>query len=1367
MYGDYSRGHEPDRKRGRNYRRVLLQMGRPVLDSDVASLVDAVLGEVRATARGVGCAAGSPDYGFLVTPGRLLSVFAGAAGDVTATQGTPDVWIDYRHRFAERYPALYVRTAGGAALVTLPSLQPLDTAAGGGRAALWARVEAPTSVRVNGAPVNLTPGSTDVPQRTEFAVGAPIVETVEIGLDAGTEVWLFLLEQDEQAGTDPAFWIAPGTFHLDGLTVDAHGGGQFPSVAFPDDSGFPWSGSPTAAPPLDGLVADGLAPGTMVVAYLEAWERHVTAVEDPGIREEALGATDTTARTELLAQVKLATVTGTPTADALRAAFDSVAASTGRLTIEVPETTPTSDPCDLPELAGYTGSDNRLYRIEVHEGGSLAQVRFKWSRDNGSELFAARLNGDDNLVFDPGTPLAAGDIVEVLSHVVDLGDDALASVGAGGFVPSRRAVGQLAQLAAVGVASAADEVVFRLVDRDNPAAGVPLDDARHGTLKDSVLKLRRWHGILEADSSSGPHVLEEGISVQLPTGSFHPGEWWQYEARVSRENANGPWREEPHGPERHFAPLALLEFTAAGQPLRLVAWLDERFSPSCDLDADDVAFAGGRVGSASDTVQEAIEELFEREIHESSCTVTVYPGADLEAAIATLPADGGEICFEAGTYDLTAPLVFNGRTRVVVHGAGPATLIRALQTEAALVFQNCSEIAVRSLRAAGGYAAAPAAREHLNGAITFVGSSDVSVSDCVLTCPDAQADSRGHVRSGQTCVTARAGEGTLRVRLERNRFDVGTLQTGVLLVDPAHAYVAGNNVRVAGARDLATGRVVDEGIVVAGGAVGTVEILDNLVEETIQGIHVAASGRAAGREAAEAVLLSRNVVHARVPAAHRRERHAIYVGNARSVHVKDTIATLERTGEGAQTAVDAIRLYGNFGPFVAVRQTSARNFTTGVRVRPLEPLPSPRMWLVAETMAQGGSLGAEVPEAVEAERNYPEHRPVATLTLVPVHATRAVGTEHTITATARDVAGAPVAGVWIRFRVLGPANVRAEHAVKTNASGISELKYTGTNAGTDAVRAYADSNGNGRQDADEPPTLATVELTAAAATVELAQNTATSLRGSTTILTATVRTDAAAPVFDARVVFAVTGANPQPLQGVRTNAAGQATFSYAGANAGTDTIRAFADANANNVRDTGEPEVTVTHVYTAPVAASVTLLPTSGIAPVGSTRLFSATVRDAASQPLPGAVVRFVVTGANPRTGSATTNASGVATFLYTGSAAGTDNVVAFADINNNTTREANEPMAQATQTFTVIVVNTTVPSLFGMTQPQASAALSAADLALGTVTRLPDPPRDTEPGGPLHPILRGPFVVDQSLAPNADVPKGTRVNITVQREWF
>ncbi len=43
-----------------------------------------------------------------------------------------------------------------------------------------------------------------------------------------------------------------------------------------------------------------------------------------------------------------------------------------------------------------------------------------------------------------------------------------------------------------------------------------------------------------------------------------------------------------------------------------MAWLDERFSHPCDLDADDIAFAGARVETDADTVQEALEEIYER-----------------------------------------------------------------------------------------------------------------------------------------------------------------------------------------------------------------------------------------------------------------------------------------------------------------------------------------------------------------------------------------------------------------------------------------------------------------------------------------------------------------------------------------------------------------------------------------------------------------------------------------------------------------------------------------------------------------------------------------------------------------------------------
>ena len=148
----------------------------------------------------------------------------------------------------------------------------------------------------------------------------------------------------------------------------------------------------------------------------------------------------------------------------MRRRFAALAPSGGELTIEVPQATPTADPCALPDVAGYSGADNRLYRIEVHQGGAPGVARLKWSRDNGSELFAARLSSAaDRLVFDTGTPLADGDIVELLSHVVDLGDSALGRVDATVFVAPERAVGQLARLVAAPSGSGADEIEFRLV----------------------------------------------------------------------------------------------------------------------------------------------------------------------------------------------------------------------------------------------------------------------------------------------------------------------------------------------------------------------------------------------------------------------------------------------------------------------------------------------------------------------------------------------------------------------------------------------------------------------------------------------------------------------------------------------------------------------------------------------------------------------------------------------------------------------------------------------------------------------------------------------------------------------------------------
>jgi hypothetical protein len=166
-----------------------------------------------------------------------------------------------------------------------------------------------------------------------------------------------------------------------------------------------------------------------------------------------------------------------------------------------------------------------------------------------------------------------------------------------------------------------------------------------------------------------------------------------------------------------------------------------------------------------------------------------------------------------------------------------------------------------------------------------------------------------------------------------------------------------------------------QGIVLGGTHLGTIQILENTVADTIQGIHVGVSTpRLAGPEAIEHVMIARNVVHSLVPQYYDRDRHAIFVGNAGTVHVVDTVATVTRHGGKLilpPTAVEGIRIHGRLGPFVCVRQSYLDGFTVGVRVAPVGAAPAARMWLVAETLCDHSTKALDAPITVDRERNVP------------------------------------------------------------------------------------------------------------------------------------------------------------------------------------------------------------------------------------------------------------------------------------------------------------------------------------------------------------------------------------------------------------
>jgi hypothetical protein len=803
-----------------------------------------------------------------------------------------------------------------------------------------------------------------------------------------------------------------------------------------------------------------------------------------------------------------------------------------------------------------------------------------------------------------------------------------------------------------------------------------------------------------------------------------------------------------------------------------------------------------------------LQELIDK-IVEGTSTVHVDPGESIADAVERLPGEGGELSLAAGTHVLDAPLVIAKRARVVISGAGPATIVRASAHESALVLEDCQEILVSRLRIESGTPAADAkeAKRHINGALTVLGGTDITVSDCTLACPD------GELR-GQSCLTVRPSTTSRanRVRVDRCRLEVGAWGTGVLVVDPPNVTIERNHAFKrpgASARDS-----VGRGIVVAGAEVGTVRILDNVVEDTIMGITVGVSrGGVAPAPAADIVALSGNVVRALVPTDYKRDRYAVFVGNALSVSIVETTATLSRSpalipsetptpialpatpppgprpvapasaalvtsARVRVTPVEGLRLFGTLGPFILVRGTSLRDFHVGVRVVPLQA-PSVATWTVTDTLASGAAQGVDAPATVTQERNQPAPRILgpgtpARVVLTPAVATSATGTETTFRATAFDSAGLRVPGVTMRFSVAG-ANSRAETGVTSDANGEAPFAYTGTVPGTDTITAYADLDRNGKQSVGEPFAIATQSyLPAAVSSLKLSETFYKVTIGKAVALPVLATNAAGQPVADVTIAVEILGPNAQPAPVVKTDAKGQAVVTYTGSKAGTDTVNVRVQSGAVVVAND-----TAAVTYLAPAPTSVVLAPVRSFAFLQDEVSLVATVTDAAGSPVASTAVRFTITPEpvvltaksallsairvdQKISRSVTTDAKGQATLTYKAGEAGTrgeDQIVAFVSLTGSAEQAVSDPFATA---FVALKLRTQeqrvlVPDLTGLTQAGAAKRLADGNLVLGTVTTL---------GKTLAFAARltAAFVESQSPQAGLAVVPGSAVDIVLRR---
>ena len=360
---------------------------------------------------------------------------------------------------------------------------------------------------------------------------------------------------------------------------------------------------------LKNLNSDGV-----LLVYLDAWERHVSYVQNPWIREVALGGPDTCVRSQLLAQIKVAWNFAGSESDIEQEPLPVLKSlledqyqpyNRGWLRARLKPVDPNNtDPCMCHPDARFRGSENQLYRVEIHQPGQVTPTNpqvpagtaptnaapvtagvptFKWSRNNGCDLYpvvsvnAAEIQVD-SIGRDGRAHLKSGDWVELL-------DDILILQGKPGpLLQVSDASGQHRRITLIAAAP------FNVVAND---PNHPRPFLRRWDQKDSTPGgISPGLAITESSAVSDSWIdLEDGIQIQFitalspmlpteplgddfiaPANMYRTGDYWLIPARVALQTGiewpvttadtpGIPIALPPHGIDHHYLPLG---FVTAG-----------------------------------------------------------------------------------------------------------------------------------------------------------------------------------------------------------------------------------------------------------------------------------------------------------------------------------------------------------------------------------------------------------------------------------------------------------------------------------------------------------------------------------------------------------------------------------------------------------------------------------------------------------------------------------------------------------------------------------------------------------------------------------------------------------------------------------
>ena len=261
----------------------------------------------------------------------------------------------------------------------------------------------------------------------------------------------------------------------------------------------------------------------------------------------------------------------------------------------------------MPPTGGYRGLENHLYRVEVHSATNTT-AKVKWSRENAHvsttivEILAGRTTvrveslGRDNVL-----RFKTGDWVEFTSD-------------------GREFAGLPGEMRKVTVDDTNKTLTF---SPSLPIADFPQGCRRdHTSTRDPVGSIRdraqagrsqlvnldlTSDGLIELSAADPSFLLEYGVQATLTVqagGTARSGDYWCFAARTADADIERLTLAPPLGLYHHYCHLAIIEADGEIHDCRTVFPPLTALTPGC-------------------------------------CTVVVRPGEDIQAAIDSLPEEGG------------------------------------------------------------------------------------------------------------------------------------------------------------------------------------------------------------------------------------------------------------------------------------------------------------------------------------------------------------------------------------------------------------------------------------------------------------------------------------------------------------------------------------------------------------------------------------------------------------------------------------------------------------------------------------------------------------------------------------------------------